>query len=170
MSSVRPTFTLQPAVTVAIFCFLPLLTVCRMAQDGDVVPFGGPFVVIRNHMGYKRWSRNFETLDEAGRCFDRVARTMGKPDHVDGRYSYFYVYGAHGERLQLVHSAEQFRTEMQHANVMEQIYAMRKYDVTAHATGEVLQHGAPELDNDRYWRGAGEDCDTVEEDEEEDKS
>ena len=137
------------------------------------MPFDGPFLVIRDHMGERRWSRDFETLDEAGQCFDRVTRAIGRPEHVDGRYSFWYEYGAHGERVQLVHSAQHFRAEMKRADEFGAIDLMRKYGVIVDATGEFLRHvTTPHPHEDGYDAGmyagdAGVDTDTVEEEERE---
>ena len=108
----------------------------------------GPFVVISNHMGYKKWSRDFETLNEAGQCFDRVTRSMGRPEQVDGRYSFWYEYGAHGERIQVVHSALQFRDAMKHAGSFDQIVLMRKYGVNVEATRDFWQKFQPKFDEE----------------------
>ena len=144
-----------------------------MADTVDDSPLVGPFVVLCDHLGLRRWSRDFETLSEAGECFDRVTRSMGRPERVDGRYSFWYEYGAHGERVRVVHSAIQFRDAMKHAtDYIETIRLMGRYGVDLEATEAFQQKFKPKFDDEGYeigGQGEGMDRDTTPEEEEEEE-
>ena len=51
---------------------------------------------------------------------------MGTPAQVDGRYSFWYEYGTHGERIQVAHNARELKDAMKHADG----YAFDEIDLT----------------------------------------
>ncbi len=93
------------------------------------MPRVGPFAVVRDHMGERRWSRNFYTLERAAQCFAKTTRAMGPPESADSVLSYWYEYGAHGERVAVVQRADDLKAAVRTMSPLLAIRLMGEYTV-----------------------------------------
>jgi|688.fasta_scaffold110421_2 hypothetical protein len=89
----------------------------------------GPFAVVRDHMGERRWSRNFDTLERAIECFAKTTNSMGPPESADSVLSYWYEYGAHGERVAVVQRADYLKAAMRKVSSCSAITLMTEHTV-----------------------------------------
>jgi hypothetical protein len=116
----------------------------------DEQQFCAPFAVVCDHMGMRRWSDNFGTLERAARCFKRQTMSMGAPTDIAGKYRWYYEYGAHGEYAAVVQRADELRAAVKRVNDWVATDLIWKHTVHVPADEADLRAVHAGYDDD-YW-------------------